>query len=280
MLKDRYNILGGKTLAWLIIANVGVSLVLWLSLPAERLLGVDITSSLLSCLELSSRPLTVLTHPWTLLTYMVTQSAPLHLLVNMLWLWMFGRIFMMLSGSRRLLTAYIGGGLCGALFYIIMYAVGISGIAGRHLAGSSAAVMAVMAAAAVTAPNLPLRFMLIGEVRLKWVAIVAIALTLIGSSAGIATQGAHVGGIVFGVLIALKWRHGIKMPKITMPKLPRLKPRKRVTEEDRDTVISALKGRLCDHERLDELLDKIRVSGYDSLSDSEKRELDAISRRL
>ena len=41
-----------------------------------------------------------------------------------------------------------------------------------------------------------------------------------------------------------------------------------------------LRGRLSDMSRLDELLDKIRLSGYASLTDVERRELNALSRKI
>lgn len=58
---------------------------------------------------------------------------------------------------------------------------------------------------------------------------------------------------------------------------PRREPVRRVNTR---ATIKAMNNRMSDTERLDELLDKIRVSGYDSLSSKEKTELNYISSRL
>ncbi|MCI9029622.1 MAG: hypothetical protein HFJ90_05345 [Muribaculaceae bacterium] len=45
-------------------------------------------------------------------------------------------------------------------------------------------------------------------------------------------------------------------------------------------MVKASQGRLSDSDRLDELLDKIRLSGFDSLTERERKELNALSARL
>jgi hypothetical protein len=47
-----------------------------------------------------------------------------------------------------------------------------------------------------------------------------------------------------------------------------------------DKVASAMQSRRDDMSRLDELLDKIKQSGYKSLTHKERAELDALSKRL
>lgn len=62
---------------------------------------------------------------------------------------------------------------------------------------ASASVLAVIAASAIRTPDLRLYLFLIGEVKLKWVALGCIVLTFAGVGGGNAGgQAAHVGGVL------------------------------------------------------------------------------------
>ena len=221
--------------------------------------------------------------PWTLLTYMFTQISFLHLLFNMLWLLWFGRIFLMFAPSRRLLSAYLGGGIAGAILFLIVCSIWGSR-AGSYLVGSSAAVLSVMTAASVMAPNLELTLFLIGNVRLKYVALLCIALTFIGIGGGNAGGlSAHLGGVIFGLFVPGMKQFSLHVSPAweTMRKKFHRKRRKKIPAAfvQGDPPANRKNG-LTDEERLDQLLDKVRLSGYDSLTMLEKKELNAISQRL
>lgn len=248
-------------------------------------LAVAITVGGLSLSDISLLPWLVipsdwdlfLSRPWTAVSYMFTQASFLHLLFNMLWLLWFGRIFLYISSSRSLLWTYLGGGLTGAIFYVTVCAMG-SPLPGSYLIGSSAAVLAVMTAASVMAPNLELRLFLITGVRLKYIALLCILLTFLGIGGGNAGGfSAHFGGVIFGLFAPaiLKGTSGSTTAGWIAEKWRRMKSNA-ATDSSRNTSGSTL----SDEERLDQLLDKVRVSGYASLSSSEKRELNAISSRL
>lgn len=272
-----------RVLAWLIMVNVAVSVLLFGAMGIDRLMHSP-SGWINSWLALPSSPAVFIRHPWTLLTYMVTQESLLHLIFNMLWLLWFGRIFLYASDDRRLLSCYTGGGVTGAAFYLLasIFTPG----AGGALIGSSAAVLSVMAVAAMQSPDLRMNLMLIGEVKLKWVAIVCILITLAGAGGSRGTQAAHIGGLAFGLGYILALRRGLRIPSFSQIREGMSMPRitmgrnKTIRTRNPEAAASAMAGRLCDHQRLDQLLDRIRISGYDSLSPTEKRELDAISRRL
>lgn len=266
---------GSKVLAWIFALNLSMTLCLWILriiCSSFGLAGSD------SFFVLSGNLPTFLTHPWTLLTYMVTQVDVLNLLFNLLWIYWLGHIVVLTEGDRRLAWAYIGGGITGGLFFLAGSMLSVN--VGSSLVGPSAAMFAVTVFAAVKHPDYRLNFVLLGPVRLKWVAIVFVALVMLqGSTTGLGGQLAHAGGIVFGVAYALAFR---KRP-VTDNARPAYKIKvksKKAEDIDRQSAINAMSGRLNDSERLDELLDKVRISGYDSLSPEEKRELNAISSRL
>lgn len=266
---------GSKVLTWIFALNLSMTLCLWILriiCSSFGLAGSD------SFFVLSSHLPTFLTHPWTLLTYMVTQVDVLNLLFNLLWIYWLGHIVVLTEGDRRLAWAYIGGGITGGLFFLAGSLLSVN--VGSSLVGPSAAMFAVTVFAAVKHPDYRLNFVLLGPVKLKWLAIIFVALVMLqGSTTGLGGQLAHAGGIVFGVVYALAFR---KKPVLDFNR-PEYKIKvksKRAEDIDRQSAINAMSGRLNDSERLDELLDKVRISGYDSLSPEEKRELNAISSRL
>lgn len=181
---------------------------------------------------------------WTPISYMFVQYNFTHLLFNMLWLWAGVLIARRLGGQRWILPVYIAGGLCGALFFLITSAV----TGGAHmLVGSSASVIALMAYCTAKAPDY--KISLYGfSVRLIWVGVFLTLLLFLGNT-GVCALMAHLGGLLAGVMAGL-----IK---------------KRVPHEHP-----------VDPSRLDALLDKVRLSGYESLSAKEKDELQRISKKL
>lgn len=261
---------GSRRLAWLLAANIAiwaVSFVMWLA-GAENLAA--------TALCLPGNPTTWLTRPWTLATYMVTHLSVLHLLFNMLWLYWFGIILLTTLRDRDLLTLYIGGGVTGGILYLLFPLLG--GMQGGYLCGASASVLSVMTAAAIRTPDYRINLLLIGCVKLKWLALVSILLTFAGAGGGMSgAQCAHFGGVAFGAAVGLALRRGVSLSRIF-----RLRPKEKKEDRRRrgDKVADFLKARAQDRQRLDELLDKINISGYSSLSRREKKELEGLSRRI
>lgn len=258
---------GSRILAWLVTVTVASGLLCWLATVVARLAGsgYDVVNSILA---LPSDPLRLLTHPWTLATYMLVHYSPLHLIFNVLWLYWFGRMLADTRSDKTLLVLFIGGGVAGGVFYSLTS--WLSGNTGGCLTGDSAAVLSLMTATALFMPSRRIGLFLLGEVKLKWVAVACILITLLGGGGGFPSRAAHIGGVAFGALSFLYYRGSLRFPsirrKVDAPRPPRV-------------VVSAFEI-TPDHERLDQLLDKIRVSGYDSLSEKEKTELNYISSRI
>ncbi len=112
--------------------------------------------------------------PWTPILYMFAQFDVLHLLFNMLWLYGFGTIMLQMSTPRQVFGLYIYGGLGGAAAFFA--GMTLTGLDPAPLIGSSASVMCIVAAIATTAPQMPVRMFIIGEVKILWVAIAALLL--------------------------------------------------------------------------------------------------------
>lgn len=216
---------------------------------------------------LSADAATIMHRPWTPVTYMFVHYSFWHMTANMLWLWIFGRILEGESSWRRVLGIYMAGGLAGAACYLLSaqwFAVG------GTLCGASAAVVAVMAAAATLAPDMTLRLLIFGNVKLKWVVAAAVALIFIGTGGG--GFGAHLGGLAAGVATIFAGRKR-NAPR---PESRSHKPSRRLVRR----MARNLERRRSDMARLDALLDQVRLSGFESLSRTEKAELQRLSKAL
>lgn len=262
---------GSGVLAWLIIINTGIWIAgLILSLFSGVAGHPEATAAIY--LSLPAEMHSAITRPWSILTYMVTQYSFLHYLFNMLWLLWFGRLALTLRSGRDLLVTYVCGGIAGGILYLAFNALFPSVTSSAYLCGASAAVIAVITAAAVTTPDMRVQIVFATHITLKWLAAVCIILTLIGFNSSPASQTAHCGGIIAGAAYALarKWQS-------TKPATPRRRPSAR--PKNGNAFASAATS-LSDAGRLDALLDKIRLSGYSSLLQGEKNELILLSKRL
>lgn len=262
---------GSRALAWLLTVTVASGLLLWAAGVAVRLAGGTGAGPAL-WLEVPSDLATLLRRPWTLVTYMLVHVSPLHLLFNALWLYWFGHMLTDVASDRQLLWLFGGAGVTGGVMYAVSSALG--GYSGGYLAGDSAAVLGVMAATAMLMPSRRIGLFLIGEVKLKWLATACILLTLLGSGgAGTSAQAAHLGGVLAGIAWACVRKGYVRFRFPAAPRRDRHRVNARAT-------IRAINRSVSDTERLDQLLDKIRVSGYESLSAKEKTELNYISSRI
>lgn len=203
--------------------------------------------------------------PWTPITYMITHTDILHLIFNMLWLFWFGDIITAVRTPAKVLILYVTGGIAGAAAYITDALVSPYS---HTLYGASASILALMAYAAIIVPDIRVRLIIFGEVKLKWLASACILLAFIGI--GGSSLPAHLGGSAAGLIAALaekRRRHSDTTRHFSHTDVKRFKK-------------AAVKAVQTDRERLDSLLDKIRLSGFEALSDREKDELKSISRKL
>jgi len=214
---------------------------------------------------------TLPTRFYTVITYMFFHDGFLHLLFNMLGLFWFGNIFMNFLKSRQFHFVYLAGGIIGALIYIAglnIFPAFSGGIIGQTVIGSSAAVMAIIVATATLVPNYTIMMMLIGEVKIKWVAIVYFFISFIGlSSANAGGNLAHIGGAILGFAFIKSLQSGRDWSKLFQRK-----PKLRVVKNDKPPVKKpAFKD--VSQQEIDAILDKISSSGYDKLTATEREKL-------
>ena len=245
-----------------------------------------------SYLSLPASFVALMYQPWSLFTYMFMHAGILHLLFNMLWFYWFGRLFLNFYSSKHLRGLYVLGGLCGGLLYMISYNVfpyfeGSVEIA--TLVGASASVLAIVVATAVREPEFPVQFMFIGTVRLKYVALFMVLFDLLfmtSSNAG--GHIAHLGGAAAGFWFAMGLAKGTDPTKwinIVLDffsrgfKMPKRKPKMKVHYGNRQQQYDYNARKKADEDEINRILEKLRKSGYGSLSEDEKKKLFDASRR-
>src|ERR1700761_1666017 len=99
--------------------------------------------------KLSSRP-------WTVLSYMFADQHVFRFIGNMFWLWSFGYIMQDLMGNRKLVPIYLYGGVAGAAFFVLSYAIFPqmqSQTPFAELAGANASIIAIAIAVTTVAPD-------------------------------------------------------------------------------------------------------------------------------
>lgn len=262
---------GGSTLlAWLTLTEVGVWAAVMIMSLTGRLLKFEVGFA--EWLTLPSQFSIFITRPWTLVSYIAIHFEVLHMLFNVLWLYWFGMIMMITLSDRHLALSFFGGGICGGLLFLISAACGYGS---GWLCGCSASVIAVMAVAAIRLPEHRINLFLIGEVKLKWVAVACCVLTFLG---GGGNQAAHIGGLIWGIGIGIMLRSGID-PTVVGQRFT-ASSHSGDRHRNSDKMVKMLQERRNDMERLDELLDKIKISGYESLSRKERKELNELSKRI
>jgi membrane associated rhomboid family serine protease len=224
----------------------------------------------------------LLYRPWTLITYMFVHLEFLHILLNMLWLYWFGRIFLQYFNARQFGGLYVTGGVVGAIFFLIAYNTFpyfVNVVGSSFLMGASASVMAIVFAVSFYRKNHEINLLFIGRIKLIYLALGAFVIDLLSVvSANAGGHIAHIGGALFGILFAVQYQRG-KDLTVSMNRLidrlvnwkKRRPPRMKVTYRKQETDAAYNMRKRQEMDTIDEILDKLKQSGYQSLSAEEKR---------
>lgn len=282
-LKQTYR--QGNAVIRLIYINVAVYLLLHIFIIAMKLFTLN-GEFVVTWLALPSDPGTLLYKPWTFISYMFLHQDFFHILFNMFALYWFGKLFLTYFTEKQLFGLYFFGGLVAGLFYVIAYNVfplfsQLSDVS--ILMGASGSIMAIIVATAVQSPNLEMRFMLIGTVKLKYIAIVAVLISFFGiTSSNAGGELAHLGGALYGYFFIVSLRRGKDhtrnfnrlmdaISNIFKPRKLKVKHTANPGRKMSDAEYNVQKAKkMAD---VDRILDKIKSSGYGSLTPEEKKKL-------
>lgn len=292
----------------LLIVNVVVFLATYLF----RTMGVDLNNVLGLHFFLAPD-----FHIYQLFTYMFAHGGFSHIFFNMFALWMFGCIVERTWGPKKFLTYYIVCGVGAGLFQELAQFAQFYFIASEQLphftlaqtmkvaiwttVGASGAVYGILLAFGMLYPEERIFiFPLPVPIKAKWFVMgyAAIELFMAYSSTGDGVAHlAHLGGMVFGFFLIRYWR---RHPDIRYSRRSgqqffdsmRASWERRTGRKDRGGVFTNSANtrhesdwdynarRKAEQERMDEILDKIRRNGYESLTREEKQQLfDASNRK-
>ena len=273
----------GNNLTRLIYINIGVFLALHLLIIFLFLFNkADLSYNVLSWLSVPADTSVLASRPWSVLSYMFLHKDFFHILFNLLWLYWFGKIFLLYMDEKSLLSVYLLGGFSGAFFFIAAYnlfPVLSTSLNGAMAMGASAAVMAIVIAISAFVPNHTIYLIFVGPVKIIWVALIGFILSsIVDFSVNTGGKIAHIGGALLGYYFAIQYRQG---KNITMwferildilfsffrqkrRKKMRVSHKKPVNDIEYNTLVVERQ------DEIDRILDKISGKGYESLSAEEK----------
>lgn len=279
----------GNALVNLVVVNAVLFVLLKFIYVIYQLSHMNMASYGPTVVDWFTLPVTIdklATRPWTLVTYMFTHLDVLHVLANMLWLWMFGYILQDLTGNRKLVPIYLLGGFAGAFVFMVTYMVMPHNNAltsPTAFIGANASILAVAVATTAVAPDYRIFPMINGGIPL-WIIT---AVYIIVNFAGMPVSNAHhylaqIAGGVTGFLFIYQMRRGRDWSawinrffdwaeNLFNPDKPKLKKKKK------DNFFYKVSGQApfkkyphITQQRIDQILDKINQEGYHMLTDEEK----------
>lgn len=264
-----------KGLMKLIVANVAIFLALiGLKLVLILTKNTAIFDEILRWLTLSNQYKEVYFKIWTFLTYSFVHTEIFHLLFNMVFLYWFGNIIADFIGEGKLVKLYFLGGLAGGIAYLLVsnsfsyFVMKGPGL----LNGASASIYAIVVAAATIRPNYRVSLLFFGTIPIKYISIFYVIWSFIETTGGNAGGNiAHLGGALLGYLFGLNFKRNWVVYQKERPKVYSFVGS--IKQEFTQKMDYHTEESEVEEEELNEILDKISKSGYESLSKFEKRRL-------
>ena len=205
--------------------------------------------------------------PWSILTYGFIHGSFSHIFWNMLILYYFGNILKNIFGEKLILNLFLSGIVAGGLTYLISYNLfpvfkGINSV----MIGASAGVMSVLFFLAAYDPQYRIRIIFF-DIKILYIALFLFFYDIIqiplNNSGG---HIAHIGGALWGYYYSVKYNNGSDLVNSILSFFKKNTNNKPFLKSKKDT-------KNFDQNKIDEILDKISDSGYDSLTKSEKEYL-------
>lgn len=242
---------------------------------------------------LSAEGSVTLHRPWTLLSYMFSHESLLALLSNLLWLAAFGFILQSMAANRKMIPLYLYGGLFGGLIFVLCSTFIPHSGHMAQLVGATPALIAVAAGTTTLGPKYKIFPMLGGGIPLWILFVIFMAINLsAGAAAGLPLILAYVGCALLGFFVIWSWdKKGRDYCEWMYNLVYRIddifNPDKKTVKKGgrRQQLFYKSSGQpykrteLITQERVDELLDKIKLKGYTSLSKEEKAYLERASQK-
>ena len=229
--------------------------------------------------ELSASWNDLIYKPWSILTYSFLHTGFFHLFWNMYLLFFASRLFLNLFASKTFFNVYFLGVITGGIIFILSYTFfPVFENTSPMMIGASAGVMAVFIFMSTYSPDTEVR-LIIFNIKLRYLGIVFVLFDVVqipyGNAGG---HLAHLGGSILGFFYARRLERGFDIGEPFGSLIDRIvnsfKKKTNLKTVYKNRSSQKLNKALSDEgeiqKRIDEILDKISVSGYESLTQTEK----------
>lgn len=224
-------------------------------------------------------------YPWQLITYQFMHGDFSHIFFNMFALWMFGMEIENMWGSKKFLIFYLTAGVVAGLCHLFLSPL-LGAIAAPTI-GASGAVFGVLIAFALFFPNRYIFLYFLIPVKAKYLIgfLIVFEFLAINSAQSNIAHLAHLGGALAGFLfiwfdkssnIDLKSmirRNKFNRSASSSSSMFNIFNRDDKIQEAKYHDINSDKGKKVEvtQEEIDKILDKISQSGYQNLTEREKK---------
>ena len=233
-------------------------------------------------------------YPWQLITYQFLHADFGHIFWNMFGLWMFGMELEQVFGSRKFLIFYLLSGVGGGLLQLTSE-FGIT-------LGASGSLFGVLVAFAMMFPNRPIYIYFLFPVKAKYLIAIYIVMNFLSLGGPNVAYLAHIGGAITGFLFIMldsgntvsfdKLGNSIKKifssgnsssytnkQKFRKPFSSGFSKKEDVKEAEFYDLNDNSKSDDISQDDIDRILDKISASGYQNLTEREKKILFEASKK-
>ena len=231
---------------------------------------------------------------WQLLTYQFMHGGLTHLLLNSIGLYLFGRYMEMMLGRNTFLKLYLLSGVAGGVLQLLLALV--SPRFAGPMVGASAGICGLVAAFSLLSPGSLIYIFFIIPLRAQYVLpltiVVSLVMIIMPSNDGVA-HGAHLGGTLFGYAylrwfslcdpilgwFASLWER-LRVPRVSRPIVKVRFPKSASWQSDDANAPASVDAGDFITREIDPILEKISAHGIHSLTDRERKILEAARSRM
>ena len=228
---------------------------------------------------------------WQFITFQFLHGGMTHLVLNSLGLYFLGRPLEGMLGRRDFIKLYLFSGVLGGVLQTLLGFI-FPRFAGP-MVGASAGICGLIAAFSVLAPDSQIYLWFVLPIRGRYFLPIMFGLTLLflvtSSEDSYVAHAAHLGGMLGG-LAYLKWRHGLGVPLFSWPRFRRALPRRELVttrsarrsfwRKESSKPVDDLPPAEFISREVDPILDKISAHGIQSLTERERKILEAARAKM
>jgi len=214
--------------------------------------------------------------PWSFIVHPFIYSSLWNLLFDCLWLYWIGNLFLNFLNTHQFNTVFIGGLTLGSLLFLALGFIPYFHTQGLTWSTNAFGLAAIISSLALLVPNSELRLLLLGNIKFKWIAGAYLGLEfafLVTTNKAAALSYLVV--VFVGMLFTSQLQRGKDWSLIFKRKNTKLK----VVKGNYNQTQKSTEKEDPDQQQIDQILDKISLKGYESLTSREKEMLFRASKK-